>query len=52
VTSQIICECGFVARGGAGEVVATIREHLESDHPDLAATVTPDVIRSWIEIVE
>jgi predicted small metal-binding protein len=46
------CECGYVARGESDdEVVATIRDHIRADHPDLEARVTDDQIRSWIEIV-
>lgn len=49
---QVKCECGYVARGETEEeVVATIREHIRSDHPDLAATITDEQIRDWIEIV-
>jgi predicted small metal-binding protein len=46
------CECGYVARGESDDdVVATIRDHIRSDHPDLDGTVTDEQIRSWIEIV-
>ena len=53
MASQITCECGYVARAATDEtVVAAIREHLRTDHPDLVATLTPEVIRGWVEIVE
>jgi predicted small metal-binding protein len=49
---QVKCECGHVVRGDSDdEVVAMIRDHLTSDHPDLAEKVTDEQIRSWIEIV-
>lgn len=49
---QVKCECGYVGRGETDdEVVATIRDHIRSDHPDLMETVTDEQIRAWIEIV-
>ncbi len=49
---QVRCECGYVARGETDdEVVADIREHLRSDHPQLLDQVTDDQIRDWVEIV-
>ena len=52
MASQVKCECGYIGRGETDdEVVATIRAHLQSDHPDLAETVTDERIRTWIEIV-
>ena len=49
---QVKCECGYVARGETDdEVVATIRDHIQTDHPDLAETLTNEQIRTWIEIV-
>jgi hypothetical protein len=52
MTRQVKCECGYIGRGETDdEVVATLRAHIQSDHPDLAAEVTDEQIRSWIEIV-
>ena len=52
MTRQVKCECGYVARGeNDDEVVATIRDHIRSDHPDLAEKLTDEQIRAWIEIV-
>jgi predicted small metal-binding protein len=52
MASQITCECGYVIRGANDdEVVARTREHLRRDHPELADTVTADMIRSWVEVV-
>jgi predicted small metal-binding protein len=49
---QVKCECGYVARAESDdEVVAQIRDHIRSDHPDLVEKVSDDDIRSWIEIV-
>lgn len=49
---QIQCECGYVARDDSDDtVVGLIQEHLRVDHPALAATVGPDDIRGWIEVV-
>jgi predicted small metal-binding protein len=49
---QVICECGYIGRGETDdEVVATIRDHLKSDHPDLAKKITDEQVRGWIEIV-
>lgn len=52
MASQITCECGYVIRGADDdEVVAMTREHLRRDHPDVADSVTPDMIRSWVEVM-
>ena len=53
MSRQIKCECGFVARGETDdEVVARIEDHIRSDHPDLADSLTRDEIASWVEIVD
>jgi predicted small metal-binding protein len=50
MAKQINCECGFVAHGGTEtEVIARIRDHMRSDHPDLLAKVSDDDLRGWIE---
>ena len=50
--NQVTCECGFEARAGAeGQVVDQVLTHVRTDHPDLVAQVTPDVVRGWIELV-
>jgi predicted small metal-binding protein len=52
MASQVVCECSYVARADTDDgVVALIRAHLRTDHPQLLDTVTEDVIRGWIEIV-
>ena len=36
MAKQINCECGYIARGETeNEVVARIRDHMRSDHPEL-----------------
>lgn len=48
----IKCECGYVARGKTDqEVVQKVEKHLETDHPDLAKSVSREDITGWIEIV-
>jgi predicted small metal-binding protein len=32
-------------------VVAKIRDHLRTDHPDLMTKISDDEIRSWVEII-
>jgi len=49
---QVKCECGYIARAETDdEVIATIRDHIRTDHPDLATTLTDEQIHAWIEIV-
>jgi predicted small metal-binding protein len=49
---QVKCECGYVVRGETDEeVVAALRDHMRSDHPELLDKVTDEQIRDWIEIV-
>jgi len=49
---QIKCECGYVARAESeADVVADIREHMRSDHPELIDRVSDEQITTWIEIV-
>jgi hypothetical protein len=50
--NQVDCECGFRARDDDEDrVVELVLEHVSAKHPDLAETVTPLVIRRWIEQV-
>ena len=50
MAKQINCECGYVARGESeDDVVARIREHMRSDHPELLARVSDEDLRGWIE---
>jgi predicted small metal-binding protein len=49
---QVTCECGYVIRGADDDEVVTLtKEHLRREHPDLADTVTADMIRDWVEVV-
>jgi predicted small metal-binding protein len=50
MAKQINCECGFVARGETeDEVIARIRDHMRSDHPELLDRVSEEDLRGWIE---
>lgn len=50
VATLIRCECGFTVHGESDdEVVAAIREHMRTDHPDVLARVDRQEIESWIE---
>jgi predicted small metal-binding protein len=52
MAKQITCECGFVARAETNEaVIAQIREHMRSDHPELLDTVSQEDLLGWIEEV-
>lgn len=49
---QVTCECGYIARGaGEEEVIDLIQRHLQTDHPQMVASVTRQDIRGWVEIV-
>lgn len=50
--NQVNCECGYSTQSADEEqLVSTVLEHVSAAHPDLVATVTPDVIKGWIEVV-
>jgi len=52
VARQVKCECGYVARGDTDDdVLANIRNHMRSDHPELLEQVSDEQILDWIEIV-
>jgi len=49
---QVKCECGYIARADTDEdVLANIREHMRTDHPELLDKISDEQIISWIEIV-
>ena len=49
---QVKCECGYIGRGETDDdVIQTIRDHLQTDHPDLSTQITDEQIRAWIETV-
>jgi len=49
---QVKCECGYVARGESDDdVLATIRDHMRTDHPELLDQVSDEQILGWVEIV-
>jgi predicted small metal-binding protein len=50
MAKQINCECGYVARGDTeDDVIAQIRDHMRTDHPDLLDRVSDEDLRGWIE---
>jgi predicted small metal-binding protein len=50
MAKQINCECGYLARGETEpEVIARIRDHMRSDHPELLEKVSDEDLRGWIE---
>ena len=50
MAKQLNCACGFVARGESeAEVVARIRDHMRTDHPELLERVSDQDLRGWIE---
>jgi len=52
MTRQVTCECGYIAQADNDDaVLAQIRDHLRTDHPQLNEAVTDDDIRGWIEII-
>ena len=45
------CECGYVIRGETlDDVVDETTDHLRSDHPDVAETVTRADIEGWAQL--
>jgi predicted small metal-binding protein len=52
VARQVKCECGYVARAETDEdVLAKIRDHIRSDHPELHDKISDEQILSWVELV-
>jgi predicted small metal-binding protein len=52
MASQVKCECGYVARADSDtDVLANIRDHMRSDHPELLDKISDEQIISWIEVV-
>jgi hypothetical protein len=52
MVNQVSCECGYSVRDAdEGRVIELTLQHVNSAHPDLIETVTPDVVRGWIELV-
>jgi predicted small metal-binding protein len=50
MAKQINCECGYIARGETeDEVIARIRDHMRSDHPELLNQVSDEDLRAWVE---
>jgi predicted small metal-binding protein len=52
MVNQVSCECGYSVRDPDEErVVEETLQHVRSSHPDLVGSVTPEVVRGWIELV-
>ena len=52
IVNQVSCECGYSVRDDDEDrVVEATMRHVSSAHPELVTTVTPDVVRGWIELV-
>ena len=52
MTRQVKCECGYVARADTDEdVLANVRDHMRTDHPEIVDTISDEQILGWIEIV-
>jgi predicted small metal-binding protein len=50
---QVKCECGYVARAETDQdVLANIREHMRTDHPELLDRISDEQIIDWIEIAD
>jgi predicted small metal-binding protein len=50
MAKQIICQCGFVARGEtAADTAAIVEQHMRSDHPELVGEVTKDDLLAMVE---
>jgi predicted small metal-binding protein len=51
MASQVTCECGYIMRDDdENRLVALVRDHINTDHPELLDMATPEMIRTWIEI--
>jgi predicted small metal-binding protein len=49
---QVKCECGYIVRADTDDqVLATLRDHLRTDHPELVDKISDQQILDWIEIV-
>jgi predicted small metal-binding protein len=50
MAKQIICQCGFVARGEtAADAVVVVEAHMQSDHPELVGEVSKDDLMAMAE---
>jgi predicted small metal-binding protein len=50
MAKQIICQCGFVARGDtAAEAAAVVEVHMQRDHPELVGEVSTDDLMAMAE---
>ncbi|GEM_PF-1366857 len=50
MAKRIVCECGYVIRGEDDEqVVALGREHMQANHPAIAAVITAEELLEMAE---
>jgi len=50
MAKRIVCECGYVIRGEDDDQVAELgREHMEANHPAIAAVITVDELLEMAE---
>jgi predicted small metal-binding protein len=47
---RIVCECGYIVRGeGDKQVVERGREHMEANHPAIAAVISDEQLMEMAE---
>lgn len=50
--NQVNCDCGYSCQSeDEGQLVSTVLRHVSTDHPELVGTVTPEVVKGWIEVL-
>jgi predicted small metal-binding protein len=50
MAKRIVCECGYVIRGEDDDrVLALGREHMEANHPAIAAVITDEQLLEMSE---
>jgi predicted small metal-binding protein len=50
MSKVVNCECGFVAQGATDdELVATVEQHVQSDHPDMVGKMSREDILGMAE---
>ena len=50
MAKRIVCQCGFVIRGEDDEqIVERGREHMEANHPAIAAVITAEELLQMAE---
>ena len=50
MAKRIVCECGYVIRGEHDEEVVKLgREHMQANHPAIAAVITTEELLEMAE---